>query len=113
MKQITAIIRPGMIERVEHALHALGHFPGFTMLRVKGESRGRAPGQAYAPSEWDFEEHENTMLLLFCADDLAPGIVGAIQRAARTGRPGDGVIAVCEISEMVRIRTDEHGEAAV
>lgn len=113
MKQITAIIRPAVVERVEHALHELGHFPGFTMLRVKGESRGRAAGHAYTPSEWDLEEHDNIMMFIICADDFAPKVVDAIRRAAHTGRPGDGVIAVSEISEVVRIQTDEHGAAAV
>ena len=113
MKQIIAIIKPAAVERVKHALHELGHFPGFTLLHVHGESRGRAPGHAYAPVEWDFEEHDNAMMLMFCADEFAPAVIDAIRNAAHTGRPGDGVIAVSEISEMVRIRTDEHGAAAV
>jgi nitrogen regulatory protein P-II 1 len=113
MKQIIAIIRPNAVERVEHALHELDHFPGFTMLRVKGESRGRGLGHAYTPNEWDLEEHDNTMLFVICADDLAPSIVDKIRNAAHTGRPGDGVIAISEISDVVRIRTDDHGAAAV
>lgn len=113
MKQIIVIINPAVVERVEHALHELGHFPGFTLLRVKGESRGQAPGHAYAPSEWDIEQRGNTMLFIFCADDLAPAVVDTIRQAAHTGRPGDGVIAISEISEMVRIRTGESGDAAV
>lgn len=113
MKQIIAIIKPVAVERVEHALHELDHFPGFTLLHVRGESRGRAPGHVYAPAEWDFEEHDNAMMLMFCADEFAPRVIDAIRNAARTGHPGDGVIAVSEISEMVRIRTDERGAAAV
>lgn len=113
MKQIIAIIKPAAVERVEHALHELGHFPGFTLLHVRGESRGRAPGHAYAPAEWDFEEHDNVMMLMFCADEFASVVIDTIRNAAHTGRPGDGVIAVSEVSEMVRIRTDERGAAAV
>lgn len=113
MKQIIAIIRPSAIERVEHALHELEHFPGFTLLRVQGESRGRAPGHAYKPAEWDIEEHDNFMLLIFCSDALAPMVTEAIRQAAHTGRPGDGVIAISEVSNVVRIRTDESGAAAV
>lgn len=113
MKQIIAIIRPSATERVEHALHALEHFPGLTLLRVQGESRGRAAGHSYEPVAWDIEEHDNAMLFIFCTDDLAPAVINAIRHAAHTGHPGDGVIAISEISDMVRICTDESGDAAV
>lgn len=113
MKQIIAIVRPNMLERVEHALHAVEHFAGITMLRVKGRSRGRAPGHHYQPSEWDIGRHDRELLLLVCADDLAPQLVRTIRDAAQTGLPGDGLIVVSEVSEVVRIRSDERGESAV
>lgn len=113
MKQIIAIIRPSVVERVEHAMHELGHFPGLTLLRVSGESRGRAAGHAYEPADWDIEEHDNVMMLVICSDELVSRVVDAISGAAHTGHLGDGVIAVSEISEVVRIRTGERGEAAV
>lgn len=113
MKQIIAIIRPATVEQVEHVLHELGHFPGLTLFSVSGESRGRAAGHAYEPVEWDIEEHDNVMMFVICTDELASQVVDAISNAAHTGRPGDGVIAVSEISEVVRIRTGERGEAAV
>jgi len=34
MKQINAIIQPHMLNKVEHALHALPHFSGYTLLRA-------------------------------------------------------------------------------
>ena len=113
MKQIIAIIRPSAVERVEHAMHELGHFPGITLLHVRGKSRGRGAGHAYEPVEWDIEEHDNVMMLVICPDELASLVVDAISGAAHTGRPGDGVIAISEISEVVRIRTGERGAAAV
>lgn len=112
MKQIMAIVRPEVVEKVEHALQQLPHFPGFTLIRVKGESRGRAPGHAYAPDEADIEEHENTMVLVLCADDGAPRIVKTIREASRTGRPGDGVIAVSEVAQILRIGSDERDDDA-
>ena len=112
MKQIIAIVRPGVVEKVEHALHALEHFPGFTLVRVKGESRGRAAGHVYAPAEWNIEEHDNAMLLILCSDEVAPQAAQAIRQAARTGRPGDGVIAISEVAQVLRIGSDERGDAA-
>jgi nitrogen regulatory protein P-II 1 len=113
MKQITAIIQPHMLSNVEHSLHELPHFPGFTLLRAKGHGRGRAAGHAYHPTQWDMDAHDKVALLILCSDALAPLIVDAIRIAAHTGLPGDGVIAVCEATEVVRIGTGERGDDAV
>lgn len=113
MKQIIAVIQPHMLNKIEHALHALPHFPGFTLLRAKGHSRGRAPGHAFHATEWDLFEHDKVALLIVSSDELSPGIVDAIEQSAHTGLPGDGVIVVTEATEVVRIRTGERGDAAV
>jgi nitrogen regulatory protein P-II 1 len=113
MKQITAIIQPHMLGKVEHALRALPHFPGFTLLRAKGHSRGRAPGHAYDPAVWELDENDKVALYIVCSDELAPRVVEAIQRHAHTGLPGDGLIVTSEAAEVVRIRTGERGEDAV
>lgn len=113
MKQIIAIIQPHMLPRTERALHDLPHFPGFTLLRAKGHGRGRAAGHAYHATEWDLDEHDKVTLLVLCSDDLAPQIVETIRRSAYTGLPGDGMIAVAELADIVRIRTGERGEDAV
>jgi nitrogen regulatory protein P-II 1 len=113
MKQIIAIIQPQMLNKVEHALHALPHFPGFTLLRVTGHGRGRAPGHAWHPTEWDLDEHGKVALLIVCSDELAMSIVEAIRQNAHTGLPGDGLIVVSEAAEVVRIRTGERGDHAV
>ena len=39
--------------------------------------------------------------------------VGAIIKAAKTGKIGDGKIFVSSIEQAVRIRTEEKGESAV
>lgn len=113
MKQIIAVIQPHMLNKVEHALHALAHFPGFTLLRAKGHGRGRAAGHAWQPTEWDLDEHDKVALFIASSNELAPGIVEAIRQNAHTGLSGDGVIVVTEAAEVVRIRTGEHGDAAV
>ena len=113
MKQINAIIQPHMLIKVEHALHALPHFPGFTLLRGKGHSRVPASDQAHHPIEWDLDEHDKIMLLILCADELAEQIVEVIRNNAHTGLPGDGLIWVCDVNQVTRIRTGECGKDAV
>ena len=113
MKQITAIIQPHMLTKVEHALHALPRFPGLTLLGAQGLGRGRAPGHAYQPTEGDIDAHDKVAILILCSDEQAPVIVETGRQSARTGLQGDGIISVCEATEVVRIHTGERGDAAV
>ena len=53
------------------------------------------------------------MLFRSCADEHVDGIVDIICNAARTGAVGDGKIWVEPVEEVIRIRTGEHGPAAV
>jgi nitrogen regulatory protein P-II 1 len=46
-------------------------------------------------------------------DEIVAQVVEAIQRAAKTGRIGDGKIFVMPIDDVVRIRTGERGGDAI
>ena len=46
-------------------------------------------------------------------DGLVEKAIDAIVKAARTGKIGDGKIFVCDVPQVVRIRTGETGEDAV
>jgi nitrogen regulatory protein P-II 1 len=50
---------------------------------------------------------------MFGPSDIAAAAVEAIRMAARTGKPGDGLIAVSQIEDIVRMRTNERGNAAL
>jgi nitrogen regulatory protein P-II 1 len=47
------------------------------------------------------------------SDALVAKVVEAIERAAKTGRIGDGKIFVVPVDEVIRIRTGERGEEAL
>jgi nitrogen regulatory protein PII len=46
-------------------------------------------------------------------DDHAAQVVDAIIRKAHTGKVGDGKIFMTDLSEVIRIRTNERGETAI
>jgi nitrogen regulatory protein P-II 2 len=46
-------------------------------------------------------------------DDLLEQVIEAIERAASTGKIGDGKIFVFELEQVVRIRTGETGVEAL
>lgn len=112
MKQITAVIQPHMLAKVEHALQALPQSPGFTLLRAKGHGR-RSAGHGRRATDWDFEEHDHVAILVLCSDEHASAVVEAIRQAAHTGLSGDGIIAVTEALEVIHIGTGERDDAAV
>jgi nitrogen regulatory protein P-II 1 len=47
------------------------------------------------------------------ADDIVPKVIDAVVKAAKTGKIGDGKVFVVPVDEAVRIRTVEHGVAAL
>ena len=113
MKQIIAIVQPHRLEAIEEALHALERLPGFTIFPAHGHPRGQGLHHAYAATEWNPDAHSQVMLMMFCADELVTTVMEAIRAAAHTGHPGDGLIAVSTVEDIVNIRTGERDDAAL
>jgi len=107
MKEITAIIQPHTLSRVMHALQALPHFPGLTVLDAHGQGRGRGAGGAFRPTEEDFTFHKKTVLLITCEATHAEHIAATLMEAARTGNKGDGLLTIKDVARVIRIRTGE------
>lgn len=112
MKTITAVVREHMLDRVLHALERCEHFPGVTISACQGESRGRGTGGAYSP-EPGLTLRAMARIELYCSDEHCQHLADTISRAAHTGNPGDGVIAVTDLVDVSRIRSGERGNAAV
>lgn len=104
MKRIEAFIQPHCLGEIIQALHARPQFPGFTVFPARGQGHGRGPKGHYVYGEGDLGLHNRKVLLLFCEDVEASALVELIVRAAHTGNPGDGIVAVSEVTEIMRIR---------
>lgn len=112
MKEIKAIIHPHMVGKVVHALQALEHFPGFTVIEGHGQGRGRGAGGAHVATE-EIGNHPKAVMVIVCSDAIVATLTETIRRAAHTGHPGDGIITVAELAEVIRIRTGEQNDRAV
>ena len=44
---------------------------------------------------------------------MVPNTIDAIIKSAKTGKIGDGKVFVVPIEDVIRIRTEEKGEAAI
>jgi nitrogen regulatory protein P-II 1 len=112
MKLIVAVIKPFKLEEVKEALAAVG-IGGMTVTEVKGFGRQKGHTEVYRGSEYTVDFLPKVKLEIAVSDDAAGKAVDAIVRAAKTGKIGDGKVFVLPIEDVVRIRTDERGEAAV
>ena len=112
MKLIIAVIKPFKLEEVKEALAKVG-VEGMTVTEVKGFGRQKGHTEIYRGSEYTVDFLPKVKLEIVVADEVKDKTVDAIVKAAKTGKIGDGKVFVVPIDEAVRIRTDEHGDAAI
>ena len=112
MKKIEAIIKPFKLEEVKEALSELG-IEGMTVTEVKGFGRQKGHTEIYRGSEYTVDFLPKIKLEIVLNDDLVDSASGAIVKAAKTGKIGDGKIFISTVEEAVRIRTEETGDKAV
>jgi nitrogen regulatory protein P-II 2 len=112
MKLITAIIKPFKLDDVRQALHEVG-IAGITVTEVKGFGRQKGHTELYRGAEYKVDFLPKLKLETAVREDLAEQVVEAIQKAAVTGKIGDGKIFVSSLEQTIRIRTGETGPEAL
>jgi nitrogen regulatory protein P-II 1 len=112
MKKIEAIIKPFKLDEVKDALNEIG-IQGMTVTEVKGFGRQKGHTELYRGAEYVVDFIPKIKIEIVTSDSLAPKVVDVIEKAAKTGKIGDGKIFVYPIADVIRIRTGERGETAV
>ena len=112
MKKIEAIIKPFKLEEVKDALGELG-IEGMTVSEVKGFGRQKGHTEIYRGSEYTVDFLPKIKIELVLGNDRADAAVSAIVKSAKTGKIGDGKVFISDVTEAIRIRTEEKGEQAV
>ncbi|MGC8594554.1 MAG: P-II family nitrogen regulator [Candidatus Kryptoniota bacterium] len=112
MKKIEAIIRPFKIDDVREALVEIG-IKGMTITEVKGYGRQKGHTEMYRGSEYQIDFLPKMKIEIIAPDSQVNKIVETIIKAAKTGQVGDGKIFVYPVEEVIRVRTEESGEAAL
>ena len=117
MISIEAIVRPERVSQVTAALVDAG-CPGFYYYNITGQGRqrgvevfvgrgGTMTSRASVPK---------TLIRTVVTDSLKDAVITAIVESARSpgdGEIGDGKIFVSTVEDAVRVRTSEHGDAAI
>ena len=112
VKKIEAIIKPFKLEQVKDALSEVG-IEGMTVMEVKGFGRQKGHTEIYRGSEYTVDFLPKIKIELVVPDDRTEAAVGAIIKAAKTGKIGDGKVFVSRIEEAIRIRTEEQNDHAI
>ncbi len=112
MKMVTAIIKPFKLDEVREALSAIG-VQGVTVTEVKGFGRQKGHTELYRGAEYVVDFLPKIKLETAIASEQLDRVLEVIEKAAQTGKIGDGKIFVQDIEQVIRIRTGETGPEAL
>jgi nitrogen regulatory protein P-II 1 len=98
MKQIIAIVKPFLAEKVLESLR-LAPLESLYVREVKGYGRQKNSLDRYGDSEFSMAFLPKVEITMWVDDHRAEEIVRKIEKVARTGRIGDGKIMVLSGTE--------------
>ncbi len=112
MKLITAIIKPFKLDDIRESLSEIG-VTGMTTTEIKGFGRQKGHTELYRGAEYVVDFLPKLKIEVAVDDAQVESVIDAIQKAANTGKIGDGKIFVTSIEQVIRIRTGETGPDAL
>lgn len=112
MKMIIAYIQPEKLTDVKQALYAAEVFK-MSVMNALGCGQQKGYHETYRGADMEVNLLKKVRLEVAVNDTFVKPTVDAIIKGARTGKIGDGKIFVLPLEEVVRIRTDERGDAAI
>jgi nitrogen regulatory protein P-II 1 len=84
-----------------------------TLTEVRGFGRQKGHVEIYRGAEYHVDFVPKLLITVVVPKTMASEVVSVIQKAAYTGKIGDGKIFVSRIEEAMRIRTGETGSLAL
>lgn len=112
MTKLEAIIQPSRFEAVKDALGEIG-VEGMTVSEVRGHGRQKGHTEVYRGREYETDLLPKIKLELVLDDKIVDSVIDAIVKCAGTGKIGDGKIFLWKVDEVIRIRNQERGMAAL
>jgi nitrogen regulatory protein P-II 1 len=112
MKKIEAVIRPEKLEDVKEALNLL-QLNGLSISQIMGYGKQKGWKEYIRGSEVEVNFLPKIKIEMIVTDEQVETVVNEICDKAYTGEVGDGKIFISEITDAIRIRTKERGNAAL
>lgn len=112
LNKIDIITRPEKLEDLKEALNSIGVL-GMTVSQVYGCGLQKGHKEVYRGQTYEINLVPKIKLETVVCEIPVESVLKAAQSVLRTGKMGDGKIFVYELTDAVRIRTGDRGEAAI
>ena len=112
MKKLTAVVRQEKLEVLKRALFDKG-IRGMTISQVQGCGNQHGWKEYVRGTEVLLNTIPKVEFEIVVDDEQVNDLVQVVCDAARMGEVGDGKIFVTPVEDVIRIRTGEHGPAAL
>lgn len=112
LKKIEAIIREDKLNDVREALEKIG-IVGLNLYEIRGHGRQGGIQLLGRAGAYQVNMLTKIQINIVLSDRNLEETIETILDAAFTGEPGDGLIFVCPVEEIIRVRTRERGQDAV
>jgi len=112
LKKIEAIIREDKVNDVREALKKIG-IVGMNMIEIRGHGRQGGIKLLGRAGSYQIDMLTKIQINIILSENNLEDTIEAILNSASTGEPGDGIIFIYPVDEVIRIRTRERGQEAV
>jgi nitrogen regulatory protein P-II 1 len=113
MIKIEAVIRSTKLQQVKNELEQIG-FTAFSTFKV--EMSGLSHGYTSGGKPGSFKRSAlipKTKIEIICKDKDREAITDAISKGAKTGQVGDGIVYVCPLTNLTKIKNGKTNEQAI
>ncbi len=111
-KKIEAIIREERLDDIKEALRKIGII-GMNVSEVRGHGRQGGIVLEGRAGTYQIDMLPRLQLNIVLSDHNVEKTIETIRAAAATDSPGDGIIFVYPVEDVIRIRTGERGPEAL
>jgi nitrogen regulatory protein P-II 1 len=112
LKKIEAIIREDKVNDVMDGLSAIG-IVGLSLFEVRGHGRQGGVQLVGRAGTYQVNLLPKIQINIVLNERNLEAAIEAILQSAYTGEPGDGIIFVTPVEDVIRIRTRERGTEAM
>lgn len=106
MKLIKAVIRPERFDFVKKALEDRGLY-AMTVTEVMGRGEQKGISLKYRGGTMAIDLLPKVIVEVVVHDSEETSVLTAIEKAAKTGKIGDGKIFIIPVERSIRVRTGE------
>jgi nitrogen regulatory protein P-II 1 len=112
LKKIEAIVREDKVNDVKDALAEIG-IVGLNMFEVRGHGRQGGIQLVGRAGVYQVTMLPKIQINIVLNERNLDEALEVILKSAYTGEPGDGIIFVTPVEDVIRVRTRERGEQAM